>query len=101
MDAAAQESDCAVRGRGRPRDPGTDARILSCALDQLAEDGYAGMSIDGVARAAGVSKTTIYRRFADKNDLVTAAIATYSIQDVENLEGDTRAKLIAIMQSAR
>jgi AcrR family transcriptional regulator len=101
MEALPQESDCAARGRGRPRDPETEARILSCALDQLAEDGYAGMSIDGVARAAGVSKTTIYRRFADKNDLVTAAIATYSIQDVENLEGDTRRKLIAIMQSAR
>jgi AcrR family transcriptional regulator len=101
MEASPQESDCASRGRGRPRDPETEAKIVRCALDQLAEDGYAGMSIDGVARAAGVSKATIYRRFADKNDLVTAAIATYSIKDVENLEGDTRTKLIAVMQSAR
>jgi AcrR family transcriptional regulator len=101
MESSPQESDCAARGRGRPRDPETEARIISCALDQLAEDGYAGMSIDGVARAAGVSKATIYRRFADKNDLVTAAIATYSIQDVEDLEGDTRQRLIAIMQGAR
>ncbi|MBJ7354588.1 MAG: TetR/AcrR family transcriptional regulator [Thermoleophilaceae bacterium] len=91
----------AARGRGRPRDPETDERIVRCALDQLAEDGYAGMSIDGVARAAGVSKATIYRRFTDKNDLVTAAIATYAIQDVEDLRGDTREQLIAMMQAAR
>jgi AcrR family transcriptional regulator len=90
-----------TRGRGRPRDPQTDERILRCALDQLAEDGFAGMTIDGVASAAGVSKATIYRRFADKNDLVTAAIAAYAIQDVEAIQGDTRAQLIAVMQGAR
>jgi AcrR family transcriptional regulator len=89
------------RGRGRPRDPRTDERILRHALDQLAEDGFAGMTIDGVARAAGVSKATIYRRFADKNDLVTAAIAVYAIQDVEALQGNTRERLIAVMQGAR
>ena len=91
----------ASRGRGRPRDPETDERIVGCALDQLAEDGFAGMTIDGVARAAGVSKATIYRRFADKNDLVTAAIAAYAIQDADALEGDTRARLIAVMQGTR
>lgn len=91
----------AARGRGRPRDPETDERILRCALDQLAEDGFAGMTIDGVASAAGVSKATIYRRFADKNDLVTAAIAVYAIQDVEAIQGDTRERLIAVMQGAR
>lgn len=101
MEASPQTSDCAARGRGRPRDPETEAKIIRCALDQLAEDGYAGMSIDGVARAAGVSKATIYRRFADKNDLVTAAIASYSIQDARDPDGDTRERLIAMMQAAR
>jgi AcrR family transcriptional regulator len=101
MEASPQTADCAARGRGRPRDPETDERIMSCALDQLAEDGYAGMTIDGVARAAGVSKATIYRRYADKNDLVTATIANYAIKDVESLRGDTREKLIALMQAAR
>lgn len=91
----------AKRGRGRPRDPETDERILRCALDLLAEDGFAGMTIDGVAGAAGVSKATIYRRFADKNDLVTAAIAVYASQDDEALQGDTRERLTAVMQGAR
>jgi AcrR family transcriptional regulator len=90
-----------LRGRGRPRDPETDERILRCALDQLAEFGYAGMSIDAVARVAGVSKATIYRRYADKVDVVTAAIAAYSIQDVGHLEGSTREKITAVMQAAR
>lgn len=101
MEAARSEDDCAARGRGRPRDPETDEKILRCALDQLAEDGYAGMSIDGVARAAGVSKATIYRRFADKSDLATAAVVS-SHPDVPSMfEGDTRSRLIGFVEMTR
>ena len=56
-------------GRGRPRDPRRDGR--ACSTKQ----GYAGMSMEAVAEAAGVGKTTVYRRYRDKADLVTAAIA--------------------------
>ena len=63
------------RGPGRPRDPGLDAAILAAAGRLLASQGYARMSIDAVAAAAGVSKPTLYRRFAGKADLATAALA--------------------------
>lgn len=62
--------------RGRPRDPGVDEAILQAALDELTERGYADLTVVEVARRAGVSKPTVYRRWADKAQLVTEAIAS-------------------------
>lgn len=62
------------RRRGRPRDPELDRKILAAALDALAERGYVGLSVEAVAAAAGVGKTTIYRRFSGKDDLIAAAL---------------------------
>ena len=56
--------------RGRPRRSETDAAILEAAAAMLAADGYARLSIEGVALKAGVGKTTIYRRWNSKHDLV-------------------------------
>ena len=65
----------ASRPPGRPRAPGVDDAILGAALRLLAERGYAGLSLDGVAAAAGVGKPTLYRRWSSKADLATAALA--------------------------
>jgi AcrR family transcriptional regulator len=59
---------------GRPPDPEADQRIIQAAQKLLADEGFARMSIEGVAAESGVAKTTIYRRFSDKADLATAAI---------------------------
>jgi AcrR family transcriptional regulator len=59
---------------GRPPDPEADQRIIQAAQKLLADQGFARMSIEGVAAESGVAKTTIYRRFSDKADLATAAI---------------------------
>jgi AcrR family transcriptional regulator len=64
------------RPPGRPRDIETERRILDVALRALSEDGYSRMSVDSVALAAKVSKPTIYRRWASKADLATAAVRT-------------------------
>jgi AcrR family transcriptional regulator len=63
------------RPGGRPQDPEADRRILAAAQKLLATEGFGRMSIEGVAAKSGVAKTTIYRRFSDKADLATAAIA--------------------------
>ena len=60
--------------RGRPRDPALDAAILDAALELFAAHGIAGMSIEQVAKRAGVGKPTIYRRWSNKEDLVSEAI---------------------------
>ena len=48
---------------------------MAAAIDELVANGYAGMSIEGVAARAGVAKTTVYRRWAGKDDLVLAALS--------------------------
>ena len=61
--------------RGRPQDPQVTDAILHTALRILGEHGYAAMSVEAVAKAAGVGKTAIYRRFTGKADLAAAAMA--------------------------
>src|ERR1700694_507257 len=59
---------------GRPRDPHVDAAIRQATLDLLVEEGFARMSIEGVANRAGVGKAAIYRRWDSKTALVVEAI---------------------------
>ncbi|MEV5889114.1 TetR/AcrR family transcriptional regulator [Nonomuraea fuscirosea] len=64
----------APRGRGRPRDPGTDTAILTAALELFVERGVEGTSMEQVAKRAGVGKLTLYRRWSSKEDLLAQAI---------------------------
>jgi len=66
---------------GRPRSVKADRAILTATLQALVEDGYEGMSIEGVAARAGVGKTTIYRRWPGKEELVGAALSSLN-QDI-------------------
>ncbi|MEH2414844.1 TetR/AcrR family transcriptional regulator [Nostoc sp.] len=59
---------------GRPRSIHADQAILQATLDLLAEVGYESMSIEAIASRAGVGKTTIYRRYTSKEELVADAI---------------------------
>jgi AcrR family transcriptional regulator len=65
----------ANRPPGRPRDQRATVAITEAALRQLAEHGYARVSMESIASEAGVARATVYRRFKDKADLITAAIA--------------------------
>lgn len=64
------------RRRGRPAGGSVRvvATILKATISQLGSVGYAELSIDDVARAARVNKTTIYRRWPTKAELVIAAV---------------------------
>jgi AcrR family transcriptional regulator len=59
---------------GRPRSPEADAAILAAALDLLLERGIAATSIEQVARRAGVTRATVYRRFPDRTQLLIATV---------------------------
>jgi AcrR family transcriptional regulator len=94
------ESGPAVcRVPGRPRDPEVEARIIEVALRHLAEEGYSRMSLDSVAVAAGVSKPTIYRRWASKADLATAALRTIQISEPPVDTGSTPQDLTRLLEN--
>ena len=89
--SVADPEDCAAgaeRRPGRPRSIECDQAILRAALDEYAERGYDGMSVDAVAARAGVGKATIYRRYQCKTDLVMAAAAAVVHEDWEPPTGD-------------
>lgn len=77
----------------RTLDAGVDDAIASAALMLLAERGFARMTIEAVAEAAGVGKPAIYRRFSDKAGLV-AHVISRQLPALEPPDlGDSRAEL--------
>lgn len=60
---------------GRPRSATADAAILAATRAALAELGWSKLTLGDVATRAGVAKTTLYRRWAGKNELVVDAVA--------------------------
>lgn len=52
-----------------------EAQILAAAREEFLQNGFAGTSMDGVARRARASKTTLYTRFPSKEALFAATIA--------------------------
>jgi len=87
------------RGRGRPRDPGTDARITKAAAELMLQRGFGREHVDDVAAHAGVGKATVYRRWPSKEDLAVAAME--SLYSTEMPEPDTGSIVTDLAQSYR
>ncbi|WP_026248343.1 TetR/AcrR family transcriptional regulator [Streptomyces sp. LaPpAH-108] len=60
---------------GRPRSAAADAAILAATRQALVELGWSRLTLGDVATRAGVAKTTLYRRWSGKSELVVDAIA--------------------------
>ena len=79
-------------GRGRPRDTDVDEAMIAATLELLDEHGYAGLTLAEVAKRAGVSRAALYRRWADKSQLVVEAMVsrlpTTSLPDTGSIRGD-------------
>jgi AcrR family transcriptional regulator len=58
-----------------PRVARTRATVLGAAIELLAERGYSGFSVEGVVERTGIAKTTLYRHWPTRDDLLAAAIA--------------------------
>jgi AcrR family transcriptional regulator len=103
QDDRAGAEEAPARGRGRPRSEEADQAILGATLMMVAEQGVTATTIEGIAAAAGVGKTTIYRRWESKNDLIVAAVSMMAPQgdppDTGSLPGDLRA--LATLQRER
>ncbi|ATL30562.1 Transcriptional regulator, TetR family [Streptomyces formicae] len=64
-----------ARTGGRPRSATADAAILEATRQGLVELGWSKLTLSDVATRAGVAKTTLYRRWAGKSELVVDAVA--------------------------
>ncbi|MEU2154167.1 TetR/AcrR family transcriptional regulator [Streptomyces sp. NPDC019396] len=60
---------------GRPRSAEADAAILDATRAALVDLGWSKLTLGDVAKRAGVAKTTLYRRWANKSELVVDAVA--------------------------
>ena len=88
--------------RGRPRDPKVDRAILETAQRLLTTGEYLWLSVDEIADAAGVTKPTLYRRFASKEELAMAAINAWRAPRAAQAgSGDLRADLVAELHDLR
>jgi AcrR family transcriptional regulator len=61
-------------GRGRPRRAETDRSIRDAALELLRTLGPGAVNIDAVAARSGVARTTIYRRYRSREELMGAVL---------------------------
>jgi AcrR family transcriptional regulator len=87
----------APRPPGRPRSSRADAAIIEAVLELLAEGTTVeALSMESVASRAGVGKATIYRRFADKDELVLAAVKAIKQPPPEPRGQSVREDLIAL-----
>ncbi len=72
--------------------------IRAAVFEELAAVGFARMSIEGIARRAGVGKTAVYRRWRSKLHLVLDLVSAFAAQGLPvpatgSLYGDVRALL--------
>ena len=83
--------------RGRPRSAHVDALVTSSVLELISESGLGALTIEAVANRAGVGKTTLYRRWPNKNALVLDALAHLN-DSLPAVHGDSlRERLVSLL----
>ncbi|MGX2997601.1 TetR/AcrR family transcriptional regulator [Streptomyces sp. JNUCC 64] len=94
--------DAAKPVRGRPRSEAAERAILEVAV-RLLEEGVplADISIERIARTAGVGKATIYRRWPGKEELFADAIRRAEPADPPLTGASLREDLIALLEAQR
>lgn len=83
---------------GRPRSAAADEAILEATRASLVDLGWSKLTMGDVATRAGVAKTTLYRRWAGKNELVVDAVAVLfdelELPDLGSLSADVQAMVL-------
>jgi AcrR family transcriptional regulator len=97
MPTATLPLDASPLKPGRPRSAHADDAIRQATIDLLAADGYANLTMSGVASTAGVSTATLYRRWRSKVELVVDVLSVRAderpVPDTGTLRGDLRSWL--------
>lgn len=83
------------------RNPRAEGAIFDATIQLLAEVGFAGLTIEGIAARAGVGKTTIYRHWCSKarlvDEAVRARVAPIHAPDTGRLEEDLRLAIESVI----
>ena len=100
-----------TRARSGERRPGgrtarNRAAIFEATLAELALRGYSDLSLDAIAAHAGVHKTTIYRRWPTRDQLIAAAFMDTAVRHLEvadtgNIDRDARALARSVAATLR
>ncbi|WP_372664128.1 TetR/AcrR family transcriptional regulator [Amycolatopsis kentuckyensis] len=82
--------------------PEVTQAITDAVLHELAEQGYGRLSMEAVAKRAGVGKSALYRRWKSKDEMIAAVVTEFSVsravlEDTGSLRGDLRATLQAVL----
>jgi AcrR family transcriptional regulator len=73
--------------------------VLTAAFEELAENGFDGATVAGVAKRSGVHETTVYRRWITRENLFVAALLDRSADAIPAPDtGTTRGDLLAIVR---
>jgi len=102
--AADAATPCGAAGprRGRPRDAAVDGAVTDAVLRLVGEGAtLAELTMEGIARAAGVGKATLYRRWPKKDALLLDVIARVDYPPPTHGSGDLRDDLIAAVEYIR
>ena len=84
--------------RGRPRDPDLEERVFDAVIGVYGEAGWAGFTLEAVARRARVGREALYRRWAGKAALLAGAVAARAPQLDPVDTGSTTGDLTALVQ---
>jgi AcrR family transcriptional regulator len=85
----------------RAQELARERKILRAALEELAQSDYGGLTIEAVAARSGVNKTTVYRKWADKAELIRAALlSVFEMFQVGPTAGNLRADLRRIARTS-
>ncbi|MGW1062422.1 TetR/AcrR family transcriptional regulator [Micromonospora rubida] len=88
-------------GATRRRGVTLEQAILRAAADELLESGYAGLTMDRVARRAGTNKNAIYRRWPNRAALGVAAYRQLAVADLKPPDtGELRGDALELLRRA-
>jgi AcrR family transcriptional regulator len=68
---------------GRPRSDASRTALIQATFEMLREVGYERLTMDAIAARAGVGKTTIYRWYETKEELVIEALTSVSEEELD------------------
>ncbi|MFD8985843.1 TetR/AcrR family transcriptional regulator [Streptomyces sp. NPDC059564] len=89
-------------GPARPVGRGLKAQaaVRAATLAELLDRGYAELTVEGVAQRAGVHKTTLYRRWKDRESLVVDALSEHFATDIPTPDtGAVETDLLALARA--